>query len=101
MHIAPSDGKNGLNDEGKDDIVETICASVQQYRRKLDKNITWKEDKLCRKMARQIDKWSKKLFAEPIEVNTPSGPVTIYPQRTNNILEQFFRGVRRGQRRKT
>lgn len=101
MRIAPPDGKNGLNDEGKNDIVETICASVQQFRRKLDENITWVDDKLCRKMAKQIDKWSKKLFADPIEVNTPSGPVTIYPQRTNNILEQFFRGVRRGQRRKT
>ena len=52
-------------------------------------------------MAKQIDKWGKKLFADPIEVNTPSGLVTIYPQRTNNILEQFFRSVRRGQRRKT
>jgi hypothetical protein len=101
MRIAPPDGKNGLNDEGKNDIVETICASVKQFRRKLDENITWVDDKLCRKMAKQIDKWSKKLFADPIEVNTPSGPVTIYPQRTNNILEQFFRGVRRGQRRKT
>jgi hypothetical protein len=101
MRIAPPDGKNGLNDEGKDDFVSTICVSVQQFRRKLDENITWADDKLCRKMAKQIDKWSKNLFADPIEVNTPWGPVTIYPQRTNNILEQFFRGVRRGQRRKT
>ncbi len=44
---------------------------------------------------------SKKLFADPIEVDTPQGAVTIYPQRTNNILEQFFRGVRQKQRRKT
>ena len=27
--------------------------------------------------------------------------MTIHPQRTNNILEQFFRGVRRAHRRKT
>jgi len=101
MRIAPPDGKNGLNDEGKDNIVSTIRASVQQFRRKLDENITWADDKLCRKMAKQIDKWNKNLFADPIEVNTPRGPVIIYPQRTNNILEQFFRGVRRGQRRKT
>ncbi len=52
-------------------------------------------------MAKQIDKWNEKLFADPLEVDTPHGPVTIYPQRTNNILEQFFRGLRRGQRRKT
>ncbi len=58
-------------------------------------------DPLFRKMANQIDKYGDKLFADPIEVDTPNGPVTIYPQRTNTILEQFFRGLRRGHRRKT
>jgi hypothetical protein len=101
MRIAPPDGKNGLNDEGEDTAISTICAGVQQFRSQLDDNATWSKDKLCRKMAKQIDKWSKKLFADPIEVVTPQGPVTIYPQRTNNILEQFFRGVRQKQRRKT
>lgn len=101
MRIAPPEGKNGLNDEGTGDAISTICADIQQFRRKLDNNTTWADDKLCRKMAKQIDKWNKKLFADPLEVDTPRGPVTIYPQRTNNILEQFFRGVRRGQRRKT
>jgi len=52
-------------------------------------------------MAKQIDKYGDKFFADPIEVMTPRGKSTIYPQRTNNILEQFFRGVRRGHRRKT
>ena len=52
-------------------------------------------------MAKQIDKYGDKLFADPIEVDSPTGPVTIYPQRTNNILEQFFRKLRRGYRRKT
>ncbi len=101
MRIAPPEGKNGLNDEGTGDAISTICAGVQQFRNKLDNNTTWAGDKLYRKMAKQIDKWSKKLFADPLEVDTPRGAVIIYPQRTNNILEQFFRGVRRGQRRKT
>jgi hypothetical protein len=52
-------------------------------------------------MAKQIDKYGDKLFADPIEVMTPQGKTSIYPQRTNNILEQFFRGVRRRHRRKT
>jgi hypothetical protein len=52
-------------------------------------------------MAEQIDKYGDKLFADPIEVMTPQGKASIYHQRTNNILEQFFRGVRRGHRRKT
>lgn len=42
-----------------------------------------------------------KLFADPIVVNTPNGSVTIYPQRTNNIIEQFFRDLKRSHRRRT
>ncbi|MEI6262708.1 MAG: hypothetical protein WCR46_22760 [Deltaproteobacteria bacterium] len=52
-------------------------------------------------MAEQIDKYGDKLFADPIEVDTPSGKSIVYPQRTNNILEQFFREIRRKHRRKT
>ena len=59
------------------------------------------KDQLSRNMAEQIDKYDDKLFADPIETMTPNGPDTIYPQRTNNILEQFFRGVRRTHRRKS
>jgi hypothetical protein len=101
MRIAPPDGKNGLNDDGTDEAISTIRTNVQQFRSKLDNNAKWYSDKLCRKMAKQIDKWREKLFADPIEVDTPRGTAIIYPQRTNNILEQFFRGIRRGQRRKT
>ena len=101
MRIALPNARNGLNDDGTGKAISTICASVQRFRIKLDNNAKWSADKLCRKMAKQIDKWSEKLFADPIEVDTPRGTVIIYPQRTNNILEQFFRGIRRGQRRKT
>jgi len=34
-------------------------------------------------------------------VQTPSGPIRIQPQRTNNILEQFFRSLKRANRRRT
>jgi hypothetical protein len=101
MRIALPDGRNGLNNDGTDEAISTICANVQRFRSKLDNNAKWSTDKLCHKMAKQIDKWNEKLFADPIEVDTPRGTVIIYPQRTNNILEQFFRGIRRGQRRKT
>ncbi|MCK4303990.1 MAG: transposase, partial [Candidatus Eisenbacteria sp.] len=43
----------------------------------------------------------KKLFADPLTVQTPSGPILIQPQRTNNILEQFFRRLKRANRRRT
>jgi hypothetical protein len=101
MRIALPDGKNGLNDDGTNKAISTIRADVQQFRSELDDNTEWSADKLCRNMAKQIDKWNEKLFADPIEVDTPQGQVSIYPQRTNNILEQFFRRIRRGQRRKT
>ena len=101
MRIALPGGKKGLNDDGTGKAILTICASVQRFRNKLYKNTKWSSDNLCRKMAKQIDKWSLKLFADPIKVDTPQGQVTLYPQRTNNLLEQFFRKIRRGQRRKT
>ena len=101
MRIAPPNGGNGLNDDGTNEAISTIRAGVQRFRSKLDSDVKWSADKLCRKMAKQIDKWNEKLFADPIEVDTPQGMVIIYPQRTNNILEQFFRGIRQGQRRRT
>ncbi|BBO86534.1 hypothetical protein DSCO28_71000 [Desulfosarcina ovata subsp. sediminis] len=52
-------------------------------------------------MAKQIDQYGDKLFADPILLNGPSGTIVVYPQRTNNILEQFFRRLRRDYRRRT
>lgn len=101
MRIAPVDGKEGLNDEGTFKVMKSIRLGVEQFRRELDTNIKLYKDPLCRKMAIQIDKYIDKLFADPIEVVTPYGPIIIYPQRTNNILEQFFRSIRRGYRRRS
>lgn len=52
-------------------------------------------------MIKQLDKYWEKLFADPIEVKTSHGIFKIAPQRTNNILEQFFRGEKRRIRKKT
>ena len=46
-------------------------------------------------MIKQIDKYWNKLFADSIVVNTPNGQLAIQPQRTNNILERFFRDLKR------
>ena len=101
MCIAPPGGGSGLNDDGTPEAMSTIQQGVELFRRRLDEDRELAADPRSRKMAEQIDKYGEKLFADPIEVDTPTGKVTIYPQRTNNILEQFFRGLRRGQRRKT
>ena len=101
MRIAPVGGSDGLNDDGTPQIIATIREGVELFRQGLDSDPKLVPDKLCRKMATQIDKYSKQLFADPIEVKTATGKVFIYPQRTNNILEQFFRCMRSGHRRKT
>lgn len=101
MRIAEPGSRTGLNDDGTDKAMKSIRQGVQQFRSRIEKERKLADDGLCRKVAVQIDKYSDKLFADPIEVSTPSGMVTIYPQRTNNMLEQFFRGLRRDHRRKT
>lgn len=101
MRIAPPNGTKGLNDAGEVRNMRTIRRRVLAYREKLQCDPKLSADPLCTKMAEQIDKYAEKLFADPITVTTTHGPVTIQPQRTNNILEQFFRGLRRGHRRRT
>jgi len=101
MRIAEPGGRNGLNDDGTDKAMKSIRKGVQLFRSRLEKKRKLADDVLCRKVAKQIDKYNDKLFADPIEVSTPQGIITIHPQRTNNMLEQFFRGLRRGHRRKT
>lgn len=101
MRIALPDGTNGLNDDGTPEVMVSIRQGVAEFRAELENAPKFATDKLSKKMAEQIDKYGDKLFADPIEVVTPQGKMLIYPQRTNNILEQFFRGVRRGHRRKT
>jgi hypothetical protein len=101
MRIAAVGGSNGLNDDGTGPAMTSIRHGVERFRKALDTNPKLAIDPLCRKMAAQIDKYWEQLFADPLEVDTPNGKVIIYPQRTNNIMEQFFRGIRHGHRRKT
>jgi hypothetical protein len=101
MRIAPADGQKGLNDDGTREAMFTIREGVEEFYSLLKEDLQWANDVLCLKMKQQIEKYSDRLFADPIKVDTPNGNITIYPQRTNNILEQFFRGLRRGHRRRT
>ena len=101
MRIAPRSAHRGLNDEGAKDNIHTIEHRVKKFRRWLITRKDYPQNQDTRKMVEQIDKYWKKLFADPITVQTPSGTIQIQPQRTNNILEQFFRNLKRGNRRKT
>ncbi|HEX8015783.1 MAG TPA: hypothetical protein VF465_11165 [Flavobacterium sp.] len=100
MRIVMPDGKNGLNDQG-DDGIKTIESRVKQFRESKKIIQLSKSDIRFKKMVKQIDKYWKKLFADPIVVKTETGDVVMQPQRTNNLLEQFFRDIKSGGRKKS
>ena len=101
MRLALPEKNRGLNDNGDDADIKTIEKSVEDFRHWLLNNYCFKENKDYQKMIEQIDKYWEKLFADPITVDTPHGKVTIQPQRTNNILERLFRGLKHRSRRKS
>ncbi|PPA79166.1 MAG: MULE transposase domain protein [ANME-2 cluster archaeon HR1] len=99
LRIALPEGKNGLNDEGDETCIKTIEKEVTAFRDWVRSDEERK--KTYAKMIEQIDKYWSKLFADPLVVNTVEGPVVILPQRTNNILERFFRLMKRLGRKKS
>jgi hypothetical protein len=101
MRIASPSGGAGLNDEGRKGHIGIIEKRVKKFRAWLIRRKSYPQDTAAHKMIAQIDKYWEKLFADPISAQTPSGPVLIQPQRTNNILEQFFRSIKRSNRRRT
>jgi hypothetical protein len=100
MRIASPDSHNGLNDEGDDDI-KTIEGRVKKFRHSAKFVKLASSDISYQKMAKQIDKYWDKLFADPIQIDTPNGKITLQPQRTNNLMEQSFRFLKRDSRRKS
>lgn len=100
MRIACSDNPQGLNDQGDDDI-KTIESRVSQFRHSTKIVLLASKDTRYYKMVKQIDKYWDKLFTDPIEVETPTGKLMIQPQRTNNLMEQSFRFLKRDQRKKS
>lgn len=101
MRIAAPSDRAGLNDEGRKENISIIEKRVKKFRAWLVHRKSYKQDPAAQKMIAQIDKYWGKLFATPITVETPSGNKLIQPQRTNNILEQFFRSLKRAHRRRT
>jgi len=99
MRITCPDKTQGLNDNGDDDI-KTIEKRVHQFRHTPQMVKLASSDTSYYKMVKQMDKYWDKLFADPIEVETPSGKLMIQPQRTNNLMEQSFRFLKRDRRKK-
>jgi hypothetical protein len=102
MRIAASDGKKGLNDDGEDVEIKTIEEAVSIFRNSDKIKAAAEANVDYKKMVKQIDKYWEKLFADPIMVTTASGEtILVQPQRTNNILERFFREIKRMYRSKS
>jgi len=99
MRIAQPDSRSGLNDESELEMTSikervTLFRHSEKIKQLASTTIAYT------KMVKQIDKYWDKLFADPIQVTTKTGIVTIQPQRTNNVLEQFFRYLKRKCRRR-
>ncbi len=101
LSITISSDKKGLNDDGKDADLKSIAQKVKRFRNDVmaDKKLSQIES--YQKMIKQIDKYWDKLFADPIIVETSNDQLTIQPQRTNNILERFFRDLKRRNRKRS
>lgn len=101
IRVALPDGKRGLNDRGDKEDMRTIEKSVKEFCEWLSTDESFSDNEDYQKMIAQIKKYWKKLFSDPIIVDTPNGKIAIQPQRTNNILEQLFRQMKRIFRRQS
>jgi len=101
MRITVDGSNQGLNDDGQGTDIRRIEEGVKHFRNWLIHDSRFEENNDYGNMIKQIDLYWDKLFADPIEVNTSQGRVTFQPQRTNNLLERFFRDIKRSHRRKS
>jgi hypothetical protein len=101
LHIAPANAPEGLNHSGEAVDMKALEQQVQQFVAQVRARPDYASTPVFQKMVEQIEHYGQKLFAAPLVVSTPQGPRTIQPQRTNNIMERFFRDLKRDARRKT
>jgi len=101
MRIAEPQSGKGLNDDGRQDDMQTIEARVEQFRTALIADPERSALPGIDAMLAQLHKYWRRLFADPVVVQTPDGEHTVQPQRTNNILERFFRGLNRACRKRS
>ena len=101
MRITLPEHKRGLNDTGERSVrMNTIEREVGKFIAWLTKHNAYSQQPVYQKLVEQIDIYREKLFADPIVVKTPAGTMLVQPQRTNNVLERFFRMLTRGYRKK-
>ncbi len=101
LRMAPISPDRGLNHEGAALDIKTLQQQVQTFTAQVRARSDYPTTPAWQKMIEQIDHYAPKLFADPLVVSTPQGSRTIQPQRTNNVMERFFRDLKRDCRHKT
>jgi hypothetical protein len=101
MRIAQVSGTAGLNSGSRPLAMGPIQKAVEHFRQEITSRSDYASTPHWRALVGQIDKYKDKLFADPITVSTPSGRRCLQPQRTNNVMERFFRDFRRGARHRS
>src|SRR3990172_4558904 len=101
MRIAEAGGAAGLNSGSSPVAMGPIQKAVEQFRQEITSRSDYDSSGHWKALVEQIDKYRHKLFADPIAVPTRNGMLLIQPQRTNNLMERFFRDWRRGAHRRT
>jgi hypothetical protein len=101
LRLAPAHETQGLNHAGQPVEMKALQQQVQRWVAQIRARPDFATTPAFQKMIAQIEHYGPKLFAAPLVVTTAQGPLTIQPQRTNNIMERFFRDLKRDCRRKT
>ena len=101
LHIAPVSGHQGLNHDGELIAMNTLQREVESWTAQVRARPDYSTTPALQKMIEQIEHYGPKLFAAPLVLSTPQGARTIQPQRTNNLMERFFRDFKRRCRHKT
>lgn len=102
LQIAPiTPASQGLNHDGEKVEMNKLQLQVNGFLAQIRARPDFPATPRYQEMIEQIDRYDSKLFAAPLLVSTPQGPRSIQPQRTNNLMERFFRDFKRDCRRKT
>lgn len=101
LRLAPVTAPHGLNHDGDPVEMKTLEQHVQAFAAEVRAHPDYATTPAWRKMIQQIDHYGPKLFAAPLLVSTPQGSRSLQPQRTNNLMERFFRDLKHDGRRRT
>ena len=100
MRIAIPGDKKGLNDQGKiknqSELLQ-VETNLRGYIKELDSEM--KKLPKLKIVVRHLEKYWDKIFASGIQVNIQGETKTIFPHRTNNTSEQFYRRLKQILRR--